>query len=114
MFDLRKNHTNPSELESLFNEHVRCHANSTCIYTDGSKTDNGVGYAYVWNDRCVVRRVQTFASNYSAKLLARFDYLKYRDDYFTIITDSRGCIQAINRYNNVNQLMRTIQRRSAA
>ena len=50
---------NSIELKNLFIEHVQSHANSTCIYTDGSKTDNGVGYAYVWNDQCDAKRVQT-------------------------------------------------------
>ena len=85
---------NPLELKNLFIERIQSHSNSTCSYTDGSNTDNGVGYAYVWNDQCVVKRVQTFASNYSAELLAIFDPLtdveKYRDDYITVITDSRS------------------------
>ena len=66
----------------------------------------------------VAKRVQTFASNYSAELLAIFDSLtdveKYRDDYITVITDSRSCIQAINRYNNENPFVRMIQRRIAS
>ena len=118
LFDLEKNHMNPIELKNLFIEHVQSHANSTCIYTDGSKTDNGVGYAYVWNDQCVAKRVQTFASNYSAELLAIFDSLtdveKYSDDYIRVITDLCSCIQGINRYNNVNPIARMIQRLIAA
>ena len=38
--------------------------------TDGTKTDILVDYAYVWNDRCVDKRVQTFASNNATELLA--------------------------------------------
>ena len=63
-------------------------------------------------------RVQTFASNHSAELLAILysltDVEKHLDDYMTVITDSRSCMQAINRYNNVNPLVRMIQRRIAA
>ena len=109
---------NPVEHKNLFIEHVQSHADSTCTYTDGSKTDNGVGYAYVWNDKCVANGVQIFASNYSAELLAIFNPLtdveKYLDDYITVITDLYHCIQAFNRYNNVNPLVRMMQRCIAA
>ena len=42
------------------------------------------------------------------------DVEQYRYYYGTVITDSRSCIQAINRYNNVNPLVRMIQRRIAS
>ena len=46
--ELRKKETAPYEMQMLFLEHLLlAHADSIQIYTDGSKVEEGVGYAYV-------------------------------------------------------------------
>ena len=46
--ELRKKETAPYKMQMLFLEHLLLeHADSMQIYTDGSKVEEGVGYAYV-------------------------------------------------------------------
>lgn len=87
--------------------------NSTCIYTDGSKASSVVGYAYVWGDRCVFNKIQTYASSYTAELLPIYEALKNTvhcpSENVKIVTDSRSYIQEIIGYNCVNAIVRLIQ-----
>ena len=115
LYSYKKNEFSPAELRNIFCEHLCEHSASMCIYTDGSKTDDGVGYAYVWGNNIVSRRVQPYTSSCTAELLAIYDSLavdvdnQYND--ITILTDSRSSIEAICRYNHSNALIKMIQHR---
>ena len=47
MYQFKKQEYQLEEMKSLFYEHLALHNNSFKIYTDGSKTEHGVGYAYI-------------------------------------------------------------------
>ena len=53
---MKKNKLNPSEFVNIFRGHVQNHSNSTCIYTDGSKAINGLGFTSARGDRCVYKK----------------------------------------------------------
>lgn len=108
-----KAETNPTYLKVLFLNHFSSHENSICVFTDGSKTDDGVGYACVGDGIDESRRIQSTISNFTAELYAIHDALRYciaqRDADITIATDSRSCIQAVVRYNHANPIVQKIQ-----
>lgn len=58
----------PKVLKAGYIEHAASHAGGYAVYTDGSKTDNGGGYAVALLDRPIAKRVSPFASIYAAEL----------------------------------------------
>ena len=91
------------------------HTRSYSIYTDGSKTSDGVGYAFVSRDTEVSKHIQTHASIFTAELLAIQEALEYSERVrplsVTISTDSRSAIDALCKYMHPNPLVQQIQQR---
>ena len=106
-------------LRNMFNRHFESnHPRSCHIFTDGSKTDNAVGYAYVVNGEQFAKRIQPWATIYSAELLAILDAIRYSkqtlEPTIVIATDSRSAIQGISQYNPTHPLVRQILHEMAA
>ena len=55
-------------MESIYYEHLARQNNLFKIYTDGSKTDHGVGYALVGDGIAVSQRIHNFAFIFTVEL----------------------------------------------
>ncbi|XP_047739413.1 uncharacterized protein LOC125178802 [Hyalella azteca] len=96
----RKQSSHPTEMRNLFLQHASPeHANSTHIYTDGSKTNGAVGCA-----AAVSRRLSSSSSIFTAELVGVSCALSLIDqlpgDDFTIFVDSKSVVQALRAYNS--------------
>jgi ribonuclease HI len=104
-------------LKQLYLEHLRSHQFLACIFTDGSKSQDKVGYAFVHGLTKYKRRIQNAASIFTAELYAIYDSLNYAESLphrtIIIITDSSSAISAITQYNPSNPLIVMIQSRIA-
>ena len=101
LFQNTKKDFPPHILRGLFQCHAVQHTDSLCIYTDGSKTDRGVGNAFECYNHSHQRHILNMASIYTAELLAIRDATDYaihtiRTRSVTIFSDSRSAIQAIS------------------
>ena len=99
-----KRETNRHAFKLLFLDHINSlHSDSVHYYTDGSRTDDGVGSAVVSHYIQHQRYMNTNSSIFSAGLREICDALKLIDDdpnrYITIFTDSRSALHAIEIYN---------------
>lgn len=108
----KEDHTSNS-LRLLFYDHLyNEHENSSLLFTDGSKDENNVGCACVAGNTLVVRKLQSETSIFSAELYAIRDSLEVicrsNDVKYTIFTDSKSSIQAIQKYNNNNPIVMDI------
>ena len=74
------------------------HAEDYAAYTDGSKTEGGVGYAVALPDETISRRVSPLSSIFTAELKAIHAAIAYflRIDRrsFMIVSDSRSALQS--------------------
>jgi ribonuclease HI len=100
-----KQRTHPTEMRNLFLNHASTkHANSTHIYTDGSKTNGAVGCAAAYDAAAVSRRLSSSSSIYTAELVGVSCALSLIDqlpgDDFTIFVDSKSVVQALRAYNS--------------
>jgi len=113
LFHVKKNSRSPVELRGIFSDHYRSHNIGTSIFTDGSKDNIGVGYACVAADRIIYKSVLSIASVFTAELMAIREAITHGMSQnwhsFTVITDSRSSVQAINKYNSNNVIVQTIQ-----
>lgn len=110
MHQYKKSDTTNNELRHRFNEHFKTHENDLCIFTDGSKTDTGVGYALVTEGEKISRRIENHSSIHTAELLAissaiNFAIQNTNNHIITIATDSRSSIDAILKFNNNNPIV---------
>ena len=105
-----KSNIQPSHLKSLFLDHISLvHTQDIPIYTDGSKTQDGVGSAAVFPNTRETLKLPTQATIFTAELTAIKMALKRAKDQignsFTIFSDSRSAVQAIQRLNNNHPLV---------
>ena len=70
LFSLSKRDTPGNTLRDAFHDHITAHTNSFCIFTDGSKTADGVGYALFSSRGSSQCRLTNAASIYTAELYA--------------------------------------------
>jgi hypothetical protein len=81
-----------TELHALFAEHQAEHNNTVPIYTDGSKSDGGAGWAAVFPATTVSGKLPIHASVFSAELSAIISALEHIAEQpqaaFTIYSDS--------------------------
>ena len=113
MLEYREQDFTPDQLKNIFCNLLWHHANSYKIFTDGSKADNGVGFAAVGEHWKHAHRILTFATVFTAELCAlRASIECCRDTHapsITLITDSRSSIEALTKYNISNPLVKSIQ-----
>ena len=103
----------PDELRQYTLKHLAKHNDKIPIYTDGSKSENGVGFAVVGNDFKIQSSLPSFASVYTAELYAiKYALLGIESRHLTdviIYSDSRSAIEAITSYHPRNALVANIQ-----
>ena len=100
-------------LKHAYLEHTETHVQSDRYFTDGSKTPQGVGYAVLHGGDVEARRVQKYASVYTAEVQAILGAVKMAKQSesrrITIVTDSRSAIAGVLKYNNQHPIIRKIQ-----
>ena len=101
------------EMRGIFMEHIINHKNSTWIFTDGSKSNAGVGfgvYSTVFNRKGAL---PNSASNFTAELYGILVALEkialLENNSYTIFCDSKSALQALGVFNSVNPLVLKIQ-----
>ena len=91
----------PNFARTLFLEHTCDHSGSISVFTDGSKPDTAVGFGVVFPEFCRGRGVVSwwwlvFTTELSAVILALQIIDTFSVDYFTIFSDSRNALSALN------------------
>ena len=113
---LTKQNTPSSQLKQSFISHMRKHVDTKQIFTDGSKSPEGVGFGVVHGRNYQNRIRGTLpreASVYTAELHAILKALKLIEEStfkkWTIFSDSQSSIQAITQQNPKHPILRNIQ-----
>ena len=111
---LQKNQQPPQVLKGIFLDHLRNHQDSAIIYTDGSKTDEGVAYAVSGEGSHSSHRIDGSASVFTAELLAILKAIRTplsdSNQSITIVSDSKSSIQAINKLYPTNPIVNQIRK----
>ena len=101
------------EIKARFLDHDRDHSDSIKLYTDGSKTLNGVGCAVVVGDQSYACRLSDNASIFTAELTALSKSLSLVNaspgNKFIIYSDSYSALMAIKVYNPQHPVVQEIQ-----
>ena len=107
---LNKNKYHPEVMKSHAIEHIRRKGNRTAIYTDGSKTADGVGFAIYSQEGEISYSLHPNATVFTAEIMAilyaTILIKQSTKSLFTIYTDSRSSIEALNRYEHNNSLVK--------
>ena len=113
MFAFNKKQIDPTIIKQLFINHQQDHADSIPIYTDGSKSDAGVGFAVVSSDSIEQRKMPSYSSVFSSELgaislaLSKIPLHPFRK--YAVYTDSQSALQAIDSFNAKHPGVRAIQ-----
>lgn len=101
------------EIRGKFLEHDLTHANYTKVYTDGSKSDSGVGCAIIFGDTAYTAKLPDSASIFTAELTAVVSALglvfQSSDTNFVIYSDSKSTLEAIKIFNSFHPLIQKAQ-----
>ena len=111
---LTKNVYSERERKQLFTAHLTIeHCGSYCIFTDGSKTEEGVGYTCISDSETIASRLPNEASIFTAELVAIREALKICSEReecsFTVCSDSRSSLAAIEHRNSTHPIVSQIQ-----
>ena len=111
-----KQNASAAQLKQEFESHLRKHTNSNHIYTDGSKSQETVGYGLAYGHdfkKTVKAALPGEASIFTAELSAILRALTIVKDSvplsWTIFSDSQAAIQAVAHPNPKHPLVRSIQ-----
>ena len=93
----------PLVCQALFLEHYSTHSDSTPVFTDGSKSDAGVGYGVIFPSFSRGGSLPSVASVFTAELsaivLALQIIFTLPVSSFTIFSDSRSALSALDSFN---------------
>lgn len=112
----KKSEYDPQVLKILAIDHLEEHSHPEVIYTDGSKTAEGVGFAHCTIANTYSEKIPPICSIYTAELFAIYSaichaQLQKRDT--TIVTDSLSAIQGLKKYKNnhpvVNKILQQVK-----
>ena len=97
-------------LRATFLSHLSEHDESVCIYTDGSKSDAGVGFGAFFTDDQISGRLPDATSIFTAELLAILESIKKlllngSEDKITIFCDSRSVLESLQCFNPLHPLV---------
>ena len=110
---VNKRSTPEEVIRAQFLAHDEEHHNTKKIYTDGSKTQDGVGIAIVHNEDSRIAKLSDNASIFTAELTAILKSLEYVNKIegkrFTIYSDSYSALTAIKQFNPSHPLIWKIQ-----
>ena len=109
---IKKSEISTFEMRSRYYDHLQKHTDSLIVYTDGSKTESGVGYGVSSQGFETSRRVNDLSSIYSAELLGILHAVEYANttnaEVVTIVTDSQSAITALKSLYPQNAILRKI------
>ena len=112
---LRKGEHDSSQLSVLFSNHQTLHNHDRIYYTDGSKSDDGTGFAFIHGDHTHQTHLPSCASIYTAELLAISEAIAHAIHHsyhrITIFTDSRSAIQGLVKYIYYHPIVSSIKDR---
>ena len=104
----KKNMTD-DEMRYIFLEHAVEHRDSICIFTDGSKSGAGTGFGVHADNFSRKGALPKIASNFSAELygvVAAMEIIASRKECkYTIFTDSKSVLQALELYDSQNPIV---------
>ena len=110
-----RNDRSAAEMRSEFLSHCFSHKNQTSIFTDGSKTSDGVGCAAILNDKVLKKKLPGKFSVYAAELFSILMVLRYifNNDLphrnFVIYTDCRSILASIKKIYPSHHLVQEVQ-----
>ena len=115
MMKYTKKDTPTNFMKNMFLDHVQEHnINSYKIYTDGSKTEQGVAYAIYSENFNTSRRIPDCSSIFTAELYGLLEAINYSnnvtEESIILITDSQSSIQAITNLYPQNPIVQKIQK----
>ena len=100
-------------IKQEFLSHNYKHLGTNKIYTDGSKSTNGTGFAVITDTRTLRAKIPHNSTIFSAEshaILRALIEIKNRDEpTWTIYTDSQSTLNAIEEYNPRNPIIQEIQ-----
>ena len=115
---VKKRNTTTSQLQQDFLLHMSKHSSTKHIYTDGSKSQSGVGFGIVYGqnlERCIRGTLPVETTIFAAEIQAILRALTVIEDSihlsWTIFTDSQSSLQAITQLKPKHPLVKTIQTR---
>ena len=113
LFEIRKRDLSDAEIRVRFLQHVSIYQGSVAIYTDGSKSEDGVGFAAVGREATTHGSLPPAASIFTAELHAILAAVKMtrdmRDHSVVVYCDSRSALQAVASLNSPHPVVREIQ-----
>ena len=108
-----KSENSEAFMRNIFLNHLLEHESDYKVYTDGSKTNEGVGFSIFCEDTSSSHRLENHFSIFSAELYALLEAVKYAKtrpgERVVLITDSRSSIQAIMKPYSRDVLVQKIQ-----
>nr|BDT63038.1 MAG: hypothetical protein [Trachysalambria curvirostris nimavirus] len=108
-----KRERSEGETKARFLEHASKYQGSKAIFTDGSKTKDGVGFAAVSSWHTAMGSLPAASSIFTAELYAILSAVKMTRDQmnhsFVIYCDSRSALQAIFNLNSSHPVVREVQ-----
>ena len=108
-FNLSKTEISTEAMRSIFLDHCTQHADTISVFTDGSKSDAGVGFGVVFPDRERTGRLSSVASIFTAELNAILKALKeiliFSGNKFTLYCDSKSVLQSLEHFNPQHPLV---------
>ena len=113
--ETKKGDVHPDEFKSRALEHIASYTGHTISYTDGSKSDGGVGSAFVCGDDTRSFTLPTHASVFTSELVAIIKVLCFievsREALHLILTDSLSSLLALTGFYPFNPLVQNILKR---
>ena len=112
--EIRKKESSEEQIRANFLEHDNVnHQGQEKIYTDGSKSEDGVGCAIVVNNEVFQAKLPDSASIFTAEMTAIVQALEIvynsKKKDFVIYSDSQSAIDSLKMYNTANPLVRKAQ-----
>ena len=108
-----KKNLSEEEVRSRFLELDAVHLGQTKLYTDGSKSGNGMGCAVIHEDTAYISKLPDYASVFTAELTAVATALDQvynsSDSNFVVYCDSRSTLEAIKKFNSFHPLVQKVQ-----
>ena len=108
-----KKNTSDQIIKLLLLEHNEVHDGEYEIYTDGSRSSEGVGFAVVADDFYDSAKLSTSASIYTAELTVIINAMNVvchtNQKSFVIYSDSKSALESLNNYNLSHPLVQKAQ-----
>ena len=111
-FNFIKRELSDDVIHTMFLDHATQHANAVPIFTDGSRSDAGVGFGVVFPTFERSGRLPNSASIFTAELhgilAAVKETLLIDENAFVIYCDSKSVLDSLQQYNSVHPLVQDI------